>query len=84
MPSGKQSLGEFVAANPARGGSKSWWETLPPELIEEIKQAGKTGLKLPDGRTIPLAKRTVVRWLKALGYKATDSCVDTMFKALEL
>ena len=59
------SLEEFAAQNPRKSGYRSWMETLPADVLEQIDQAGD------------ISSSQVVAWLKSLGYSdATHSKVD--------
>ena len=59
------SLEEFAAQNPHRSGYRSWMETLPADVLEQIEDSGD------------ISSNQIVAWLKSLGYSdATYSKVD--------
>jgi len=59
------SLEEFAAQNPRKSGYRSWMESLPADILEQIDESGE------------ISSSQVVAWLKSLGYdEATHSKVD--------
>ena len=59
------SLEEFAKANPTKSGYRSWMETLPADILEQIDESGD------------ISSSQVTAWLKSLGYdEATHSKVD--------
>lgn len=59
------SLRGYAEANPRKSGYRSWMETIPADLLEQIDAA-------PD-----VSSSQVVAWLRSLGYaEATHSKVD--------
>jgi hypothetical protein len=59
------SLEQFAAQNPRKSGYRSWMESLPADILEQIDESGE------------ISSSQVVAWLKSLGYdEATHSKVD--------
>jgi hypothetical protein len=61
----KPSLEEFAKANPTKSGYRSWMDTLPDDVLEQVDQAGD------------ISSRQIVAWLRSIGFdQATYSKVD--------
>jgi len=59
------SLEEFAKANPTKSGYRSWMETLPADILEQIDESGD------------ISSSQIVAWLKSLGCdEVTHSKVD--------
>ncbi len=67
-------LHEFAKEARKKTGDPAWYESLPPEVLEEIRKGRKIGL----GATI------IARWLKSEGYPdATPNRVTSFLRLLD-
>jgi len=61
----KPSLEDYARANPTRSGYRSWMETLPADVLEQIDNAGD------------ISSSKIVAWLKSIGHEgATQAKVE--------